>query len=540
MGIQKKQLNSTMPLIREEMRIPDVTNVKGLISLISQPIEENESFHLDLVMASLVRIHPSVKPKDATCMIPAFEQARLIAAGQVEGVGDLDILLASFLIDYAGVLFQEFEGCTPEFYEFYVNNLQAGSRTRSKKAQQSYRDYKPYWELAKRITKQIRERNTLPLLSTPTHRPAWIDPEILVSRLLEYQKVNAKPDNLDFQIALSRVALDRPKDALRLANKELTGEYRELLLFLLDPKARPKGRFTQQALWMTAGLVKSPETVYEEFAGFPYSSVNRAYLTGDIPCDVFVFEKPFGKVDRILQLLPPPSKNVQIQRRFGGYALYVTYRPCSRIPLLVETFWKMSLREKDWKRILLLSPNAPQVLLALLVRDRVRDAYWNDTELSQLNLVTLDTLRELDFRWGKMAKTYLAICLLSVNKTVRTDAAELWAELVKKEKMDSFAVGQILGEIQSHEWSPVHRFAGLVTEDMLNISPRHNRELESLLVSFLSCLPETPVKDLKRLLEAFTEVLAVNQSKVMDESLLSLLRKWGENSKLQEIIEKIV
>jgi hypothetical protein len=48
------------------------------------------------------------------------------------------------------------------------------------------------------------------------------------------------------------------------------------------------------------------------------------------------------------------------------------------------------------------------------------------------------------------------------------------------------------------------------------------------------------VKDLKRLLEAFTEVLAVNQSKVMDASLLSLLRKWGENSKLQEIIEKIL
>ena len=143
MGIQKKQLNSTMPLIREEMRIPEVANLKGLISLISQPIEENESFHLDLVIASLVRIHPSVKPKDATRMIPAFEQARLIMKDQVEGVGDLDVLLASFLIDYAGVLFQEYEGCTPEFYEFYVNNLQVDSGIKSKKAQQSYRDYKP-------------------------------------------------------------------------------------------------------------------------------------------------------------------------------------------------------------------------------------------------------------------------------------------------------------------------------------------------------------------------------------------------------------
>ena len=91
--------------------------------------------------------------------------------------------------------------------------------------------------------------------------------------------------------------------------------------------------------------------------------MNRAYLTGDIPCDVFTFEKPFGKVDRILQLIPPVSKNVAIKWRFGGYALYMAYRPCSRIPLLVETFWKVPLREKDLKRFLLLSPNAPRICL---------------------------------------------------------------------------------------------------------------------------------------------------------------------------------
>lgn len=62
-------------------------------------------------------------------------------------------------------------------------------------------------------------------------------------------------------------------------------------------------------------------------------------------------------------------------------------------------FWKVPLREKDLKRFLLLSPNAPRIWLALLVRDRVRDAYWNDLELARLNLVALDTLRELDLEW---------------------------------------------------------------------------------------------------------------------------------------------
>ena len=358
---------------------------------------------------------------------------------------------------------------------------------------------------------------------------------------IQFASTADEPDSLDFQIALSRVALDDTEEAVRLAEQELAGEYRELLLFLFKPEARPNGPFTFQAVWMTAALVKSPDTVYDEFKDFPYSAVNRAYLTGDIPCDVFTFEKPFGKVDRILQLIPPASKNVAIKWRFGGYALYMAYRPCSRIPLLVETFWKVPLREKDLKRFLLLSPNAPRIWLALLVRDRVRDAYWNDLELARLNLVALDTLRELDLEWrGGMALTYLAVCLLSIDRPVRLCAANLWGELVEKDLIDNVALGRVLGKIQALEWAPAQRISGLVVEMLINRSSFHNKELSVLFVSFLSCLPENPVKDLKRLLEVFAELQTVNNwPKVTYAPLLCLLETWKKNSKLTEVIESL-
>ena len=337
------------PFIREEMRIPDVTDMDGLVSLMGRSMDNEESFHIDLLLASLSRMHPFVKQEDVERMVPVFEMARTVVEGGKDGVGELDVLAASFLLDYAQML--------------------TGSERRVKSSkQQSFQDYKPYLDLVKLAFNRIKDYNTLPLLSTPTHRPAWIDPSVLVSRLSAYQKKRIKPDSLDFQIALSRVALDDTEEAVRLTEQELAGEYRELLLFLFKPEARPNGPFTFQAVWMTAALVKSPDTVYDEFKDFPYSAVNRAYLTGDIPCDVFTFEKPFGKVDRILQLIPPVSKNVAIKWRFGGYALYMAYRPCSRIPLLVETFWKVPLREKDLKRFLLLSPNAPRICLAFLER----------------------------------------------------------------------------------------------------------------------------------------------------------------------------
>lgn len=510
------------PLIQADRRLPDVTDVDGLVSFMGRLTDGRDCCCLDLLLAASVRLHPFIKAEEVERMMPVFKWAGTVMEQPAGGMGALDMLAASFLLDYAVVL--------------------AGMEKHTKcLKQQPFRDYKPYLDLVKLALRRIKRCNTLPLLSTPTHRPAWIDPVVLVSRLSEYQKRRMKPDSLDFQIAVSRVALDDTGKAVRLAEQALAGEYRELLLFLFRPEARPHGPFTFQAVWMTAALVKSPDTVYDEFADFPYSAVHRGYLTGDIPFDVSIFEKPLGKADRIVQLIPPASKNVAIKWMFGGYALYMDYRPCFPIPLLVETFWMIPLREKDLRRLLLLSPNAPRVFLALLVRDRVRDAYWNDLELAKLSLITLQTLRELDLEWrGGMMLTFLAVCLLSVDRPVRLCAADLWAELVEKELIDNAALGRVFGKIQALEWAPVQRISGLVIEMLINRSSFHNKELSVLFVSFLSCLPEKPVKDLRQLLETFSELQTVNNwPKVKYEPLLSLFEAWKKKRRLAAVIASL-
>ena len=44
------------PFIREEMRIPDVTDMDGLVSLMGRSMDNEESFHIDLLLASLSRM----------------------------------------------------------------------------------------------------------------------------------------------------------------------------------------------------------------------------------------------------------------------------------------------------------------------------------------------------------------------------------------------------------------------------------------------------------------------------------------------------
>lgn len=157
------------PFIREEMRIPDVTDMDGLVSLMGRSMDNEESFHIDLLLASLSRMHPFVKQEDVERMVPVFEMARTVVEEGKDGVGELDVLAASFLLDYAQML--------------------TGSERRVKSSkQQSFQDYKPYLDLVKLAFNRIKDYNTLPLLSTPTHRPAWIDRPCLSLGCLHIRK----------------------------------------------------------------------------------------------------------------------------------------------------------------------------------------------------------------------------------------------------------------------------------------------------------------------------------------------------------------
>lgn len=74
---------------------------------------------------------------------------------------------------------------------------------------------------------------------------------------------------------------------------------------------------------------------------------------------------------------------------------------------------------------------------------------------------------------------------------------------------------------------------------MMNVSPLHNRELEKLLTAMLTELPEKPIKDLKKLLEIYAEILSINNSKAEDERVLRLLDVWKGVANLKKAVQNI-
>ncbi|MDQ0780279.1 hypothetical protein QF044_000133 [Chryseobacterium sp. W4I1] len=99
--------------------------------------------------------------------------------------------------------------------------------------------------------------------------------------------------------------------------------------------------------------------------------------------------------------------------------------------------------------------------------------------------------------------------------------------------MDNARLGQVIGLHEKLEWAPVKRFTDLVQHQMLNVSKDHNLALEQLLTHMLLQM-ENPVTNLKKILDIYHEVLALNQSEA-DKNLKEKLNIWKENSSLKKI-----
>ena len=473
-------------------------------------------------------------------------------------------MMATFLIDYARLLIKRFPVEAKELSALHEKMVQ---KDELQKGQWRYRNLQKITIRQKSnkrtefpIHKQLLCRtldllesneNRLPMLSTPTHTPAFIDPIVLIKRLGQYQQANAEPDDMDMQIALSRMALnDYPSQDLPTVLQELEGEYQNLFSFLMGAKdAVPQAPFAHPSWWMTAGLIKSPETVYTEFKDFSYSKSSREFLTGNFSW--WTFQTPHSYTDyhnkvvnwtsSTLSFNVPEGENIHIVNK-GKYDERVNYHSYDPHPLLVEMYSQIERYDdiqNDLPRLVWLAPNTPEPLFVWCIRCAIYDPMLNEVREVGITQATIEALHQLRHEWHETSYLLEASCMLVADKTSRSYAAGIWTDRVNTGCIDSARIGRILGSHQRTGWGPLKRLTDLIQQQMINVSPLHNRELELLLTSLIAELPEQPVKELKKLLEIYSELLSVNNSRVTDERILQLLEIWKNTANLKKVIVSI-
>lgn len=513
-----------LSLTATENKIKQLESFEDLMFFLPLAIDDPYSFHCDVALAGFIRFANDADAESVKLIEPVFLKAcKTISKWEVPY---LNVLLCNLIINYGLSLLKKYpiqlknlekiyqktcdDEASREIYSNYqkkigpVEKIGTGSITT-----------KAFKEFAIYAYQKITSGNDTPLMFTITHSPCWISPTSLVERFEIYQNKNIEPHHLDVQLALQRCALDDTSEALEQVKKRLKGEYKELLLFFFDKEANPKGSFEHPSWWMTAGLTRSPEIVFEEFKNFGYDDIPVEFLSGDYE---------WKTIDSKKNSYYPAELNITIPK----YDIVER-----KEPLFLEYFIAEQKELSEIPAMMWCFPNTPANGLAKVIKNCL--FYSGIAEVYERNLVlnTSQALYQIKKPLDGMGYLFLGTIFLDGDKTIRGTAAEIWLEHVSYQMIDNAQLGKVIGLHEKLEWAPVKRLTDLIQHHMLNVSKNHNIAIEELITNILLQMGE-PVTNLKKLLEVYHEVLALNQSE-SNNDIIEKLNHWKENSSLKKI-----
>lgn len=528
-------------ICREDNRISFPANKEDFLFQLSRLFDMEDSWEIDTTIAAIITFHPQLDEEDFSRMEPIFQRASNTVINSWIAYEDL---LATFLLEYQRLWAQKDTSKTGILRNLFtrleerLKGIDSNRGAYDERAFKRLADWKPGYSNATCFTpikklwldviRRVKGGSTLPLLSTPTHTPAYIQATELVRRLAAYQAADAKPCTWDFQLAIARCAMEDKEEAIATARQVLKNEYLHLFLFLLDENAMPEPPYTHQPAWVTAGLVKSPETEFEAFKSFSCNTLPHNYLSGDYEWkELKPKEKPYETDKRLLQL--EFNKWHEYAKR-NSHQLWQEH-------LIINSKYNMD-DSRYMEPLLCCFPNRPEPLIAQIITCYM--SFGTPQEDSKRSIAhALRMLLSFHCPLREMSLLLLGGSLLFADKTVRSYAAELWVEGLTAGRINNRRVGEILARLVCMELAPLKRFTTQVYESMYKRSNFHNRQLEELLTVFICGLPDKPVTGLKQLLELHLELLTNNHSKVTDEQLRQRLQEWTASSNLKKVITSL-
>jgi hypothetical protein len=405
----------------------------------------------------------------------------------------------------------------------------------------------------------LKSRQSLPLLSTPTHQPYWVAPSALVARLLAYQTAGIPPEPADLAVALARTAHTHPAEtteALRQLPALADARLRELLEWFLGPAdqplptlppapeqrppAGPQATVAEALpeLWAVAARTKSPA------GSFPTLPAALGY---DYPGVAQPLRSTFEVVQRE-NVYPDPERPGQTKSyRFVELAWDSGASGPAPSPLLLYAppmgksqygLWEEnSVMADDLTFLLSLIPNHATPLFDQVLRT----AAWADKlETSERDLVAL-ALRALlapGPAFGTAETALLASGLIHHTSLCRSLAQEVLLRAVTQGRLVPATLGQVLGRQLAIGYAPVPRLATNM-ESLLAIDAVTDDALRQVFNSLLPELPAAPPRNTLKLLEIY-ENLITRTRQAVPAAVLARLREWQKSASLRKAVSALL
>ncbi|EGM7731944.1 DUF6493 family protein [Escherichia albertii] len=494
------QLHSVMPLIRDDNRILEIKTWDDFVFLAGRACLNLESYHFDLFPAALLRFAPQINKDNISQLEPAFGLAvKTLQSGSVS-VGAFDKILATFILEFSGDLLRELPNKNISIkynqYLAIINNENKNLKLnwgfhewqKSTKAK-----FQPWIDILINVLHSLQKTEPLPLLSTPTHLPCFIDPYTLVQRLKKYQAATQVPDNFDFQLAIQRCVT--PENEINLAG--LSQNDTALLNYFFYGDVKSLKCVENDDLALSAIITRNAS--HYDLASFEYGLIllNKNNLPAKIISNDFPWclETKIQTAPYLKEEFSYKQLSVDIPRNWQQENTSLFY---------AFSFMKASADlATDKHRLLFSFPVAHDLFLVQFIAYHFKTEYNESRDIIHL----LQAMLELPLPLTPMGHLLTAFCMLHADKTVRVLAGELWIDKLRyPQGVNSTHIGDILGRLEKENWAPLKRFTDLAMQSLINISSRHNQSLLEMVTAMDSHLNTVKITNYKKLNELQLEL----------------------------------
>jgi len=479
-----------LPIVREDNRLPEIECWDDFIFLAGRAFLNLESYHFDQFPAALVRFAAEINHDNVVQLEPAFAQAWKIVRSSSTAQGTFDRILASFFLQFAGQLTRRFDNKSiAAVYARYQALTHSDDKYEKltwgfHEWQKSTRaDFQPYIDILTAVLHRLEKAHYQPLLSTPSHLPCFIAPDILLERLNHYQQTGNTQCEVDFQLALQRCVIEGEIAGL----ESLNGEYAAVMRYFLSGKLSVPVNDTVLAAMITRRAILPAES--------SYAPGQALLIERNLPPELLTPHFPW----RLVAPVTSGKGDKQTEKLLRFDVTRHVRKTDARLFYLYSLNTSYSRHSADQQRILFSFPWYSEGVLMHFIENLFERAGIRE-DACVINM--LQAVNALPQPLTPMGHMLIAFCFLHASATVRTLAADIWQDrLGRGEPLDSVSIGETLGILEAQGWAPLKRFTDLAMELMRGISARHDCALLEMVAVIDTYLQPVNITNYKKLTE---------------------------------------
>ena len=293
-----------------------------------------------------------------------------------------------------------------------------------------------------RTLQKLKEKDTLPFLSTPTHEPFYIEAEVLVDKLLQYEAQGKSPDLDDLIVACNRLLFWEVSAAAKEKAQQLKGDYAPAIQYYLGLTDKIQLNEALLPLWTQITRLKHPD---EEFKIFENTQAKNILSV------VKPFYIRYGWEKRTY------AKG-EVGEEFTYHCNhYYKYKNKKSRPTLYNYYnanegEHTSAQEAEYK--LSLNPHYPDAILCAYI------ALWatmNEADQVRDMTLPLEAVLRYDLRVRHSGWLYIGACLLFEKRPSRDLAYEYICQAIARGE-DLTHLKTYLANVLAWDYLPIPRF----------------------------------------------------------------------------------